>query len=58
MSGPQYCLCGHTKEKHEDGSKGCMFVASVPSRAKKRYGRGRNKHVQCDCKRYRPEKTP
>lgn len=55
MTDKPMCLCGHTKDKHERGFKGCMFVASIPSRAKKRYGgKGRNRHIQCDCRKFRP----
>jgi hypothetical protein len=63
MSEPQYCQCGHTKEQHDARTKGCMHIASVPSRAKKQYGKGRNRYIKCDCKRYRllvsrPEEEP
>lgn len=50
------CVCGHTKDHHYTTrfqTKGCMHVASVPSRAKKQYGRGRNHYIKCDCKRFR-----
>ena len=51
------CVCGHAWEQHDPKTKGCKHVASVPSRAKKQYGRGRNRYVQCQCKRWKLLKT-
>jgi hypothetical protein len=52
----QTCICGHTWEQHDQRTRGCCQVSTVPSRAKKQYGRGRNHYITCDCKRYRPLK--
>lgn len=48
------CVCGHKKIDHHAKTKACMFVASIESRSKRRYGRGRKQYIQCACKRFRP----